>query len=77
MQGVQLFSHNCSPAVQFDPAMAMGLGHQHRASRRTDLVSGMQLCNQDQTPTSFNGGTACTIASVAATQLQMHLLCAC
>lgn len=28
----------------------------------THLMSGMQICNQDQTPTSYNGGTPCTIA---------------
>ena len=36
--------------------------------RPTNSESVMQVCNQDQTPTSFNGGMACSImiASIAA-----------
>ena len=30
----------------------------------TNLVSGTQICNQDQTPTSFNGGTLCTFVQL-------------
>lgn len=70
MQGVNVFSNNT-----FTSSATCIAGKLTHGYNPTNLTSGMQLCNQDLTPTSFNGGTSAPL-QLAATQLYLHLLLA-